>query len=98
METEREIVAEQGAQALLPVADEHIAARAGQLLTIFLEASQNGKIALIHQLVAEALDVARACLLLLIRAAVSQGASRNRDRQQRECQEEFVHGVCILQT
>jgi hypothetical protein len=31
--------------------------------------------------------------LLLLRAAMSQGAGRNRDRQQDECQEEFMHCV-----
>jgi hypothetical protein len=78
---------------LLPVADQHVAARDRKLLTIFLEASQNGKIALIHQLVAETLHVAGARLLLLIRAAMGKGASRNLDRQQDERQKEFVHGV-----
>jgi len=47
------------------VADQHVAARERKLGAILLEASQNGKIALIHQLAAEARDVARASLLLL---------------------------------
>ena len=78
---------------LLPVADQHGAARRRQLWTIFLEAGQNGKIALIHQLAAETLHVARTSLLLLIRAAMSKGAGRSWDRQQDERQKEFVHGV-----
>src|ERR1700716_3871078 len=80
-------------RSLLPVAHQHVAACGRKLWTIFLEASQNGKIALIHQLAAETLHVVGACLLLLIRAAMGKGASRNRDRQQDERQKEFVHGV-----
>jgi hypothetical protein len=76
---------------LFPVADQHVAARGRKLWAIFLEAGQNGKIALIHQLAAETLRVAGACLLLLLRAAMSQGVGRNRDGQQDERQEEFVH-------
>jgi hypothetical protein len=75
-----------------------LAARGRKLWTIFLEASQNGKIALIHQLPAETPHVVGACLLLLIRAAMSQGAGRSCDAQQGECQKEFVHGVISLQT
>src|ERR1700687_258244 len=79
--------------SLLPVADQHVAARGRKLWTIFLEATQNRKIALIHQLATETLHVAGACLLLLIRAATSQGATRNRDRQQDERHEKSVHYV-----
>jgi hypothetical protein len=82
--------AEWNSRSLLPMADQHAAARERKPWTIFLEAAQNGKIALIHQLAAEALDVARASLLLLIRAAMSHGVSRNRDRQQDERQEALV--------
>ena len=60
--------------SLLPVADQHVAARGRELWPIFLEAGQNGEVALIHQLAAEALHVAGTCLLLLVRAAMSQGA------------------------
>ena len=60
---------------LLPVTDQHIAAGGTKLWTIFLQASQDSKIALIHQLTAETLHVARASLLLLISAAVSEGAN-----------------------
>src|ERR1700732_2516636 len=80
-------------RSLLPVADQHTEARGRKLWTIFLEAGQNGKIALIHQLAAVTLDVAPACLLLLLRTGTSKGAGRSRDTQQGECQEEFVHGV-----
>src|SRR5882757_8182796 len=55
---------------LLPVADQHLAARGRKFRAILLEASQNGKIALIHQVAAETLHVARASFLLLIRAAM----------------------------
>src|SRR5258705_12330301 len=75
------------------MADQHLTTGCGQLWTIFLETSQNGKIALIHQLAAETLDLALARLLLLLCAATSQGAGRNRNRQQGECQESFVHCV-----
>src|SRR5712672_4161581 len=85
-------------RSLLPVADQHAAACGRKLRTIFLEAGQNGKIALIHQLAAETLHVVGACLLLLIRAAMSQGAGRSCDTQQGECQKEFAHGVTSLQT
>src|SRR5712672_2402343 len=80
-------------RSLLPVADQNVAARGGKLWTIFLEASQNGKIALIHQLAAKTLDVARACLLLLVCARTSKGTGRSWDAQQGECHKEFVHGV-----
>jgi hypothetical protein len=82
---------------LLSVADQHGEASGRQLWTIFLEAGQNGKIALIHQLAAETLHVARAGLLLLIRAAMSKGAGRSWDRQQDERQKEFTHGVTTFQ-
>jgi hypothetical protein len=78
---------------LLAVVDQHLTTGHGQFLTIILETSQNGEIALIHQLAAETLDIARAGLLLLLCAAVSKGAGRNRNRQQGECQENFLH--CI---
>jgi hypothetical protein len=75
---------------LWPVADQHVAARRRKLWAVFLEAGQNGKIALIH-LAAETLHIAGACLLLLLRAAMSLGARQNRDGQQDKRQEEFVH-------
>src|SRR5882672_10547028 len=80
-------------RSLLPVADQHIAARGGKLWTIFLEAGQNGKIALIHQLAAVTLDVALACLLLLVCTRTSKGTGRNRDRKQDDRHEKFVHCV-----
>src|SRR5258705_12042281 len=85
-------------RSLLPVADQNVAARGGKLWTIFLEASQNGKIALIHQLASKTLDVARACLLLLVCARTSKGTGRSWDAQQGECHKEFVHCDYSLQT
>src|ERR1700751_5515449 len=64
-----------------------------KLGAIVLEAGQNGKIALIHQLAAETPDVAGASLLLLLRTAMSKRASRDRDRQQDERDEELLHFV-----
>jgi hypothetical protein len=63
----------------LAVADQHLAARGRKFWAIFLEASQNGKIALIHQLAAEALDVRCASLLFLVCAAMRKSAVRNRE-------------------
>src|SRR6267154_2987666 len=85
-------------RSLLPVADQNVAARGGKLLTIFFEASQNSKIALIHQLAAKTLNVARACLLLLVCARTSKGTGRSWDAQQGERHKEFVHGCYLLQT
>src|SRR5258706_77972 len=80
-------------RSLLPVADQHVAARGRELWTIFLEASQNGKIALIHQLAAEALHIGCASFLFLVCAAMRKGAGRNRDGKQDERQKQFVHCV-----
>jgi hypothetical protein len=80
-------------RSLLPVADQHVAARGRKLWTIFLEARQNGKIALINQLAAETLHVGRASLLLLVRAAMSQSAGPSQNRQQDKRQVEFTHCV-----
>src|SRR5712671_5090541 len=98
MDTPRDATARFIDRLLLPVADQHVAARGRELWTVFLEASQNGKIALIHQLAAKTLDVARACLLLLVCARTSKGTGRSWDAQQGECQKEFVHGCYLLQT
>src|SRR6267154_4796282 len=80
-------------RSLLPVADQTVAARGGKLWTIFLEASQNGKLALIHQLAAKTLDVARACLLLLVCARTSKGTGRSWDAQQGERHKNLCMGV-----
>src|SRR6266404_8086079 len=93
MDTPRDATARLIDRLLLPVADQHVAARGREFWTVFLEASQNGKIALIHQLAAKMLDVARACLLLLVCARASKGTGRSWDAQQDECHKEFVHGV-----
>jgi hypothetical protein len=77
----------------LPVADQHPAARGRKFWAIFLEASQNGKIALIHQLAAEALHIGCASFLFLVCAAMRKGAGRNGNGQQDERQKQFVHCV-----
>src|SRR6266481_5730460 len=69
-------------RSLLSMADQHGAARGRELRAIFLQASQDRKIALIHQLPAEALDVAGASLLLLLGAAMGKDTGRSCDRQQ----------------
>src|SRR5882757_7857994 len=76
---------------LLAVVFQHLIAGRRQLRTILLQAGQNGEIALIDHRAAEALDVARARLLLLRRAAalLRDGTGGNRDRQEGECQEKF---------
>src|ERR1700732_1097266 len=57
-------------RSLLPVADQHVAAGRRELWTIFLEAGQNGQVALIHQLATETVDGGRASLLPLVRCAM----------------------------
>jgi hypothetical protein len=54
---------------LLSVILQHLIAGLAQFGSILLKASQNGEIALIDHRAAEALNVARACPLLLRRAA-----------------------------
>src|ERR1700704_2171224 len=81
-------------RSLLPVADQHVAARGRKFWTVFLEAGQNGKIALIQQLAAETPRVQCASLLFLFCTAMRKRAGRNRNRQQDQRQEEqaeFVH-------
>src|ERR1700738_4357563 len=80
---------------LLAVVFQHLIAGRGQLGTILLQASQNGEIALIDHRAAETLHVARARLLLVRRAAalLGDGTGGNRDRQQGEWQEKFMHRV-----
>jgi hypothetical protein len=56
------------------VTDQHIAAGETKPCAIFLEASQDSEIALIHQLTAETLHVARASFLFLIGAASVRSA------------------------
>jgi hypothetical protein len=51
------------------------AARERQLWTVFLDASKDGKIALIHQLATETLHIGCASSLLLVRAAGGIAAS-----------------------
>src|SRR5580658_8729841 len=54
---------------LLPVVLQHLIACFADLGTIFLEAGQNGEIALIDQLAAEALNISGTSFLLFRRAA-----------------------------
>jgi hypothetical protein len=53
-----------------------VAARGGEFWTVFLEASQNGEIALIHQLPSETLHVRCASLLFLFCTAMRNRARR----------------------
>ena len=80
-------------RSLLPVADQHGAARGRELWTVFLEAGQNGEIALVQQLAAETLHIGCASFLFLVCAAMRKGAGRNRDGKQDERQKQFVHCV-----
>jgi hypothetical protein len=66
---------------LLAVVFQHLIAGQGQPGTVFLKTRQNGEIALIDHRTAEALNVARAGLLLLRRAAalrLGDGTGGNR--------------------
>jgi hypothetical protein len=81
---------------LLPVVFQHLIARPGQLGTILLQAGQDDEIALIDDLAAVALNVARTGRLLLRRAAallLGDGTGGKRYRQQDKCQEKFLHRV-----
>jgi hypothetical protein len=49
---------------LLPVVSQDLITGLGQFGTMLLKASEDGEVALIHHQAAEALDIARACLLL----------------------------------
>ena len=74
------------AVVLLPVVFQHLVASRGQLGTILLKAGQDGQIALIYHRATEALNIARASLLLLRGAAtlllLGIGRGGNRQRQQ----------------
>jgi hypothetical protein len=84
--------------ALLSMLGQHLAAGRRKLGTILLQASQNGKIALIHQFSAKARNVTCACLLLFVSAAVlSHRAGWNRC-EQRECDEKFEHLSSLVLT
>jgi hypothetical protein len=79
---------------LLPVVRQHLSARCAQFGAVLLKAGQNDEIALIHDLAAEALNVAGAGLLLLRRAAALLGESGgNQYRREGKCQDEFMHHV-----
>src|SRR6185369_18092547 len=65
----------------------------------FLEARQDGEIALINHRTAELLHVAVTGLLLLRCSAprwlrlLGEGSGRSRERQQGECEERFAHRI-----
>jgi hypothetical protein len=89
------IVQLQGREILLPVTCQDLVAGRGQLRAILLKARQDDEIALINQRTAKALDVARASLLLVRRAAalLRDSAGRNGYRQKRKRIEKFSHCV-----
>jgi hypothetical protein len=79
---------------LLSVVSQHLIAGLGQFWTMLLKASQNREVALIDQRAAKALDIARASLLLVWRAAaLLLGDGPGGHRQQDKCQEKFTHRV-----
>jgi hypothetical protein len=83
-------------RSLLPVVLENLVAGSAYLGTMFLQARQDGEIALIDHRTAEFLHVAGAGLLLFRRSAallLGNGSRRNRDRQQGECKEKFTHRI-----
>jgi hypothetical protein len=83
-------------RSLLPVVLENLVAGSAYLGTMFLQARQDGEIALIDHRTAEFLHVAGAGLLLFRRSAallLGDGSRRNRDRQQCECKEKFTHRI-----
>src|SRR5258705_9988756 len=76
---------------LLAVVLEDLVAGCTYLGSMFLEARQNGEVALVDHRAAVLLDVAGTGLLLLRRSAalllLGEGFRRSRDRQQGECEE-----------
>ena len=74
----------------LPVADQHGAARGRELWTVFLEAGQNGEIALVQQLAAETMHVRCASLSscsvpLCARALVETGTDSRMSARKNLC-------------
>jgi hypothetical protein len=80
---------------LLAVALEHLVAGRADLGAVFLEARQDGEIALIEYRTAELLRVAGTGLLFFRRSALllGEGSGRSRERQQGEWEEKFAHRV-----
>src|SRR3981081_3710783 len=82
---------------LLAVVLQYQVAGGTDLGTMFLEAREDGEIALVDHRTAELLHVAGAGLLLLRRSAArllrGEGPGRSRERQQGECEEKFTHRI-----
>ncbi|MGB8604941.1 hypothetical protein [Bradyrhizobium sp.] len=64
--------------------DQHLKARMTQFLAVLLQAGQNGKIALINHLAAEANRIPRTSLFVLLAAAVLRQREINAGNQQDE--------------
>src|SRR4029453_8415390 len=86
-------------RALLAVVLENLVAGRADLRAVFLEAGQDGEIALVNHRTAELLHVAVTGLLLLRCSAprwlrlLGEGSGRSRERQQGECEERFAHRI-----
>src|SRR6476469_9588831 len=84
-------------RALLAVVLENLVAGRADLGAIFLEARQDGEVALVDDRAAVLLDVAGTGLLLVRRSAalllLGEGSGRSRERQQGECEEKFTHRI-----
>src|SRR6185436_12701192 len=86
-------------RALLAVVLENLVTGGADLGTIFLEARQDGEIALVDHRPAELLHVAVTGLLLLRCSAprrlrlLGEGSGRSRERQQSECEKRFTHRI-----
>ena len=88
-------------RALLAVVLENLVAGRADLGPMFLEARQNGEVALVDDRAAVLLDVAGTGLLLVCRSAalllLGEGPGRSRERQQGECEEKFTHRIPSFQ-
>jgi len=86
---------------LLPVVRQHLSTCRGQFGAILLKASQHAEISLVDDCAAVALNVAVAgpllfrCAAALLLLLLGDG-TRNRYRQQRDCQEKFMHRVPLF--
>jgi hypothetical protein len=82
--------------ALLPVVFQYLLAGLGQFGPILLKARQHREVALIDHRAAVALNVTRTGRLFFRRTAallLGDGSAGNRQRQQDEWQEKFMHRV-----
>lgn len=85
-----------GSATLLPVVFQHLIAGLGQFGPILLKARQHGEVALVDHRAAVALNVARTSRLFFRRTAallLGNGSAGNRQCQQDEWQEKFMHRV-----